>query len=58
MHKYTEHIPSWEDDSRLASQKITRLLWNLKVHNRVHKRSPKDYSEPDESSSYPLALFI
>jgi hypothetical protein len=30
----------WEADSHLASQEITRLLWNTKVHYRVYKNRP------------------
>jgi hypothetical protein len=30
-----EHIPSWEAISHSASQGITRLLWNQKLHYRA-----------------------
>jgi hypothetical protein len=32
-----EQNPSWEADSHSASQEISRLLWNSKVHCRVPK---------------------
>jgi len=35
-----EHSPSWEANWSAASQEIPRILWNLKVHHRTHKRTP------------------
>ena len=29
--------PSWEANWFAASQKISRILWNLKVHYRIQK---------------------
>jgi len=34
-----EHIPSWEADSRLAGQEISRRLRSWKVHYRVHENT-------------------
>ena len=36
----TEHSPSSEADSSSASQEITRTLWDLKVHCRIHNSPP------------------
>ena len=48
--------PSWEANRFSASKEITRILWNPKVHYRIHRRTP--HPEPARCSPYPNFLKI
>jgi hypothetical protein len=47
---------SWKAASCAAAQELLNILWNLRVHYRVHSTGP--YSEPDQSNPYHPIIFL
>ena len=52
-----EQSPALKANSSSASQEISRNLWNLKIHHRVHKSQPLlsmlKYTSPGPPNRFP-----
>jgi len=53
-----EQSPSWELNRFSATQEIPCILWNPKVHNRIHKSASCHYPEIYQSSPCPSIQFL